>query len=553
MSFNEKELSYYIDSLNDEKKPKEHGNEISSKEVEDLLKTVRLVKSIKEPVLPEEEYSSKLLDTLKSSVLKKKKSKYSSKKLILSLGSIAAVLVICFTAIMVLPLGKNNIVYAMTKAYKQVKTYHGIIQIVTINNEGNEQIQGKLEAWSDKSGKYYVKELEGFQKGLVTVNNGKQKWQVQPTEKEVDIFPVFPDLYRFSFDIGKEIDQIKSAVSTKVIGDETIAGRLTTILEVTPQGGSTYKIWIDKESKMPLQKQSSITNSTQYKISYSSIDFKDAIPEELMVYSLPKGFKEVNTSPEQLVTNIEEAKGIIDFMPKLPQDIPSGYNQGIISVVTKDKTVKTSYTSKDGEKTVMLFQGKSKGELLPVYSAILGKVGNNIAEIQYPMENTSRILGGGMYDSMTNINSIRWQQDGLEFTMLGDTTLEELATFIKATTNSTVVLPSEEALKKAPKVKVPYDLEIEKNDQKSVDAGHSPWRLDPTFVTQVFVSLKISPQGIVGDYPIKKEDLKLIEKNDKEAIVEVSGSNTPITKVYLERLVRQDSTGIWTVVGYDPK
>jgi hypothetical protein len=102
-------------------------------------------------------------------------------------------------------------------------------------------------------------------------------------------------------------------------------------------------------------------------------------------------------------------------------------------------------------------------------------------------------------------------------------------------------------------IQVPVDLEIEKNDQKSVDAGHSPWRLDPVFVSQVFVSLKLLPQGIVGDYPIKTEDLKLIKKNCTEAIVEIRGSKTPIKQVYLKRLVRQDSTGIWTVVGYDPK
>ena len=102
-------------------------------------------------------------------------------------------------------------------------------------------------------------------------------------------------------------------------------------------------------------------------------------------------------------------------------------------------------------------------------------------------------------------------------------------------------------------IQVPVDLEIEKNDQKSVDAGHSPWRLDPVFVSQVFVSLKLLPQGIIGDYPIKTEELKLTQKNDTESIVEVSGSKTPIKKVYLKRLVRQDATGIWTVVGYDPK
>lgn len=104
-----------------------------------------------------------------------------------------------------------------------------------------------------------------------------------------------------------------------------------------------------------------------------------------------------------------------------------------------------------------------------------------------------------------------------------------------------------------PKVVVPVDLEVEKNDQKSVDAGHSPWRLDPIFVSQVFLSLKLSPQGIIGDYPIKTEDLKLSLNNGKEAVVEVNGSITPIKKVYLKRLVRPNSTGIWTVVGYDPK
>ncbi len=35
------------------------------------------------------------------------------------------------------------------------------------------------------------------------------------------------------------------------------------------------------------------------------------------------------------------------------------------------------------------------------------------------------------------------------------------------------------------------------------------------------------------------------------AIVEVNDTQTLIKYVYLKRLVRQDPTGIWTVVGYD--
>ena len=103
-----------------------------------------------------------------------------------------------------------------------------------------------------------------------------------------------------------------------------------------------------------------------------------------------------------------------------------------------------------------------------------------------------------------------------------------------------------------PQVKVPFDLKAEQWAQKSVDEGHSPWKLDPAFVSQVFVSLEIYPEGIQGDYPIRYGEFKVVKNNGKEAIVQVGGSKTPIRKVYLERLVRQDNTGIWTVVGYDP-
>lgn len=104
-----------------------------------------------------------------------------------------------------------------------------------------------------------------------------------------------------------------------------------------------------------------------------------------------------------------------------------------------------------------------------------------------------------------------------------------------------------------PQIKIPINLEIEKEAQKSVEEGHSPWKLDPVFVAQVFVSLQVSPEGITGDYPIKDKELKIIQSSEKETIVEVNSNKTNIKKVYLKRLIKKDSTGIWTVVGYDDK
>ncbi|KGR75567.1 hypothetical protein [Ureibacillus sinduriensis] len=102
-----------------------------------------------------------------------------------------------------------------------------------------------------------------------------------------------------------------------------------------------------------------------------------------------------------------------------------------------------------------------------------------------------------------------------------------------------------------PQVEVPYDLEKEVNDQKSVDEGHSPWRLDPLISTQVFVSLQLSPKGIEGEYPIEEGSIKLLHSTKDTAVAEVYDKDSSIRIVYLKRLVKQDPSGIWTVIGYD--
>lgn len=88
-------------------------------------------------------------------------------------------------------------------------------------------------------------------------------------------------------------------------------------------------------------------------------------------------------------------------------------------------------------------------------------------------------------------------------------------------------------------------------DQKQVDRGSSPWQLDPLQVSLTFVNLKVSPEGIQGEPEIPILSFKLVQNNSAQAVVEVADG--PIKRVYLKRLLRQDETGIWSVVGYDPR
>jgi hypothetical protein len=70
-------------------------------------------------------------------------------------------------------------------------------------------------------------------------------------------------------------------------------------------------------------------------------------------------------------------------------------------------------------------------------------------------------------------------------------------------------------------------------------------------VALTFVNLEVTPEGIVGEPTIPMASFEVESNNGAVAVVKVSEG--PIAKVYLERLIRQDETGIWTVVGYDPR
>lgn len=545
MRNDEQKLSDYIDRLNKEKKPDEDEQSTETEELKELYQTVRLVRSLKEPAMPGADFKKKLVHSIEKQPSKNRKWTWFT--------GITCAAVIFGLLFNFMPFqNKTNIVNAMTEAFHKVEAYHGTIKIVQTNAKNESMVQAKVEVWADQDGNYYTKSLEGSTKGTITVNNGQKKWQIQPNQKEVHIFSAFPDSTRFQFELGKEINEVKNAITTEIIGEDTIIGRKATVLEVTPKGGKPYRLWIDKETKLPLQKQTAMQHAIQYKITYTQIAFSDAIPEKLLVYQPPEEYKIVETNPEQVVADRQEAKEVIGFSPIKINKIPDGYSQERFTVIPNKHIARIYYHAANSDKQVIISQRKATGELEPVRSAKLGKVNNYTAEIQSPVKSEAGTLGGGsLYAENTPINSIRWLQDGFEYAVIGNIQVKNLALFAEGIAGGTFkVARSDNNLR--PEVDVPYDFEVEKNNQKNVDAGSSPWMLDPVFVAHVFVSLKMSPGGITGEYPISIDRFKVIENNGRKAVVSVSGDKTPIKKVYLKRLIRQDSTGIWTVVGYDP-
>ena len=553
MEYKERKLSEYIDQLNREKKPRAHVKGEPAAELENLLETVRMVKSLKNPAMPDAGFPERL----KRHVARRLDMKRPMKKrraAVLSLSGIAAVVALVLLISMFFTTPNKNIVYAMEEAFRKVQAYHGKLEVVQSNELGESTVQAKLEVWADREGRYYVRHLDGFQEGMVTVNNGQRKWQVKPEEKQVHIFPAFPDAYRFSFELGREIEHVKAALTTSEAGEDTVAGRKAVILEVTPAGGEPYKIWVDKETKLPLKKEYAMQKALRYTITYTDIEFIDAVPAELTVYETPEGFAVIDKNPELVVDNGKEAVDILGVDMEIPETVPAGYSRDGFAVLPERETIKLYFTRQSTGKRMILLLKQSEEEFRVAPMAVTGSIGEAIAEIQSPVQEQPGILsGGGMYQGITDTSSVRWQQDGLEFAVVGEEPLEDILAFVESITGSAVKLPVPDQDIIKPQIEVPVDMEVEKNSQKSVDSGSSPWLLDNVFVAQVFVSLKVMPEGITGEYPVKYEDMETIYNDGVNSIVEIHDENSPIAKVYLKRLVRQDNTGIWTVVGYDPR
>ncbi|GLC82186.1 LolA family protein [Lacrimispora brassicae] len=531
----ERKLSQYIDDLNAGKRPREHKNGLQEEEKEDeiLLATVRKVRQLKEIEFPDDSFQGRLMNSLAG---REKSKRNRIRKYGLICTSAAAAILLFVTAYYFLPNRDAGIVYAMENAMKEIRAYHGIIEVSETNGLGETITQSKREVWADKKGNYYIVDLEGTSKGTITANNGQQKWQLRPEEKAFYLLPIFPDAFRFTFELGNEINNASKAQTVKIAGLETVNGRQATKLQITPKGGESYFLWVDDETDLPLQRISAMQNGIQIKAEYTSMEFMDEIPRDLLVFDTPDGYKEIDTNTEQEVASLEEAERMAGFMPKLMDQAAKGYTLDRIAVEKDHAAVKLYYSAGDTANTILLIQSETTEELVPSSAAILGTVDHNKAEII----------------TTEPARSVRWQEDGMEYCILGSAPLETLTVFAEDLSHGKVVIPVTAENAGEPRIKVEVDQSVGENEQKSVDAGHSPWKLDPVFVSQVFASLLLSPEGIVGDYPIAYENIKITFNNGVDAVAEIKDEKSVAKSVYLKRLVRQDDTGIWTVVGYDP-
>lgn len=526
----EERVDSMIESLRDERRPADP----ESVEEAELLEATRLVKSVRKQPEPSPGFGEKLVTSTVAEARKagtreaasrqsegeygrgrtgQNGSKRSGWKPYARLiAGLAAALVLFVTLSIGPKLWNSDVAYAMSKAVGKISSYYGVLEKSYTTLSGDGQVIRKVEVWS--SGDMYATKLED---GTLTVNNGQKKWQVRPDDRVVAVLPVAPDPDRSGLDLR---DQAKRALEYPhvVVGEDVVAGRNAVCLEITPPGGLPYHLWVDAETDLPLQLRTAVHNGIQTTYTYSEFEANADIDDALFEYDVPEGFAVVDNDPGQEVATPTEALGIAGFVPVLPE----GFS-GSMPIVVHSGAARLIIPGDDGL-TIVTEKPATEG-FKPVSYAALGTAAGGPLEVLH--------------------DQLRWQQDGLEITVEGP----DRVAIAKLLAPDLVMPEDAPAPGFAPEVQVAVDMEVAANDQKQVDGGHSPWQLHPVMVSVSFVNQKISEGTLAGESNLG-EDAFTVESNDGVRSV-VKVAEGPVTKVYLQKLVRQDDSGIWSVVGYD--
>ncbi len=84
----------------------------------------------------------------------------------------------------------------------------------------------------------------------------------------------------------------------------------------------TYKLWVDKETKLPLQKEGAMNKAIQYTTRYTEIEFAESIPENLITIDLNEGFKEVDfVTGENADIDEDKDADVAEHDPEISVDI----------------------------------------------------------------------------------------------------------------------------------------------------------------------------------------------------------------------------------------
>lgn len=230
----------------------------------------------------------------------------------------------------------------------------------------------------------------GKENGTLLVSDGEFRWTYVPNTNTV-LKTKIPEAQKLGkSEYAQLIGDLLNDTNVTLLGMEDVDNRSTFLLETTPKKTAkdyqlvgTTKIWVDKETWMPLRYEMYDSDKNLImKIEIRDLKVNTGIPDSEFVFDIPEGAKIQTVDltkglkpPEELT--LEEAREQASFEILTPEYMPEGYTfnystvynySEIVSDSQEVETITLIYTKE--EASIILAETLQKGQ--PQDSAVLG-------------------------------------------------------------------------------------------------------------------------------------------------------------------------------------
>lgn len=421
--------------------------------------------------------------------------------------AVAAALVVGANLLPVLQ--SRQVVYAMTEAVAKLTTYHAVVEH---RREGpGDSFFSREEFWV-QGDRFYYEESNPLTGRLLRISDGERQWDVSPDQKQAfHGWAVASDLNEFSpAALAKKV----IAEPYKIDGSETIAGRATVRVTVTPAPGTgePYQLWIDKETKLPLQMQYGSRESALFTTTYTTFDLNPTIDPARFAYQPPADYQVREGG--QLVKTTAEAAQIAGFQPVVPKENP-----------------KRILASKDG---IAFDFGDAVVDETPAQRGIEPSL-HPLMTYGWSAAGPVEFHGGNLI----------WFQDGLRVIVTADRDGERSVALARQLLPDLSLPLNSQTFGREVQHDVMPDMKLamQMEQEHAKDPTLYPERVDPKAVALQF----LKEQGA----PVDADTLTEAGNNTVEVKYDVATG--PIQRVYLRQVARNDGKGLWWVIGYDPR
>lgn len=325
----------------------------------------------------------------------------------------------------------EEIVDKMRETLESTDDAHAIVA-VDLSVQGVE-MSVKAEVWEMSPNKFRAEVLESSQpdtQGMIMVSDGQQGWFYDPAHNQVMIGDVSeletPLPQEMLGELQDVIQQVLDVTDAKLEGEDTVVGRETYKLTLTPKedagrdvfpGGGAPTLWVDKEHWIVLKVEYVADAFGQGSVEVQSFELNPGLDGDLFTFDVPEGAEVVDAKAmEPVPLTLDEAREQAGFQLLVPEYVPGDatlievFQMGDSMILRYDHSPLVSFT---------LVEGSEISKLAP-FEAQISKMTAKTQDVTVRGQS-----GTALTDEAGGNTLLYWTEDGVIFIIVGRIGLDE--------------------------------------------------------------------------------------------------------------------------------